>query len=75
MTTGKTRKMRPTLIARAAAIAGALCAMALVAWDDRTLVWQEGNFFEIGQFVEVTPLPAALSAHPASGPFDHSVDP
>lgn len=75
MTPGKTHQMLPTLIARAAAIAGVLCAMALVAWDDRILVWQEGNFFEIGQFVEVAPPPAALSAHPASAPFEHSVDP
>jgi hypothetical protein len=67
--------MRPTLIARAAAIAGVLCAMALMTWDDRILVWQEGNFFEIGQFVEVAPPPAALSAHSASASFDQSVDP
>ena len=75
MNPGNTHKMLPTLIARAAAIAGVLCAMALVSWDDRILVWQEGNFFEIGQFVEVAQPPAVLTAPPASAPFDHSVDP
>lgn len=70
-----TSNMRQGLIAGTAVAAGVLCFLALLACDDRELVWHEGSLFEIGQFVEVASPSAALPFSTASASSVGSVAP
>lgn len=62
--------MRQRLIAATAVAAGILCFLALLAYDDRELVWHEGGLLEIGQFVEVAPATSMAPSSPASSSVD-----
>lgn len=62
------RDMQPNLLAGTVAITSILCILALMAFDDRKLVWKDGGLFEMGQFVEVEPASALIHDSSTSAP-------